>query len=53
MATQVAEPRLVPQVIDQPVLQLMLLQLSAILRHSMVLRPSVVPLQVLQAPILL
>ena len=53
MATQVAGSRLLPQVIDQPVLQLTLLQLSTILRQSMVLRPRVVPLQVLQLPILL
>ena len=53
MATQVAGPRLLPQVIDQPVLQLTLLRLSTTSRQSTVLRPRVVPLPVLQLPILL
>ena len=53
MATLVADPRSVPPVIDQLVLQLMLLQLLAISRHSMVLRSMIVPLQALQVPILL
>ena len=53
MATQVAGPRLLPQVIDQPVLQLTLLRLSTTSRQSTVLRPRVVPLPVLQLAMLL
>ena len=52
MATQVAGPRLLPQVIDQPVLQLTLLRLSTTTRHLTVLRPQVVQLPVLQLAML-